>query len=120
MRCTANLTDFSDDSLWDELNQIKAEDIVSGNFTPVPAGETVSFEVQLDLFAAQDIYYFAVRANDDSGLKSPISTPFQLNTDIFPPGKVSDLETKMLPQTVEISFTAPGDDNMKGTGEKSQ
>ena len=110
------MTDYADDYLWETLDQIKPEDLVSGRLEPVSAGETVAFEVLLDLFAGEDIYYFAVRANDEAGLNSPISTPFQLNTDIFPPGKVTDLKTELLTESVQISFTAPGDDDKKGTG----
>ena len=116
LKYTSNLTDYNDDSHWETLDQIKPEDVVSGKFEPVAAGETVTFEVPLDFFAAQDIYYFAIRASDEGGLKSPISTPFQLNTDIFPPGKVTDLKTELVAESVQISFTAPGDDNITGIG----
>jgi tetrahydromethanopterin S-methyltransferase F subunit len=80
IRYTQNETDFSNKTAWTELPSISSEDVVNGNFTPIEAGELVTFEISKDLFEDNQVYYLAMRALDKNNLVSEISTPYQLNT----------------------------------------
>jgi hypothetical protein len=80
IRYTQNETDFSNKTAWTELPSISSEDVVNGNFTPIEAGELVTFEISKDLFEDNQVYYLAMRALDKNNLISEISTPYQLNT----------------------------------------
>ena len=84
--------------------------------SPVPAGNKVSFQVKKDVFDQDNYVYIAMKAFDNVNLPSPISLVSKLQTDIISPGKVTNLKINPLVDTVQLSFTAPGDDLNKGKG----
>jgi hypothetical protein len=115
IRYSTKFNDFLDETLWSSLPQITVNDVISGSLSPLPAGDFVNFEVSRDLFTAEDVFYLAMRALDEN-LSSPTSSPYQLVVDIYPPNRVDTFTAKLNTATVTISFTAPGDDPNKGTG----
>ncbi len=119
IRFTNNEADFSDETLWDGLRKISAEDVISGSMNPVEAGTTVAFEVFIDMFAPDDIIFLSMRSCDNLNQTSEISKPFKLILDIIPPADVMDMVATLYDSNVEITFTAPGDDKENGTGKKS-
>ncbi len=120
VRYSTKFNDLLNDSLWIGLPQFTVNDVISGSLSPLPAGNFVSFEVSRDLFAAEDVFYLAMRALDENSLSSPTSSPFQLVVDIYPPDRVDNFKAELKLANVAISFTAPGDDSGNGTGIKFQ
>ena len=102
------------------MEQIEEADLVSGNFIPVNAGETVSMVVNMSAFGENDqLYYVAMRGFDEKQ-GSEISNLVSFG--IIPPGKVEDLSIQRNEVTNEgvdviLQFTSPGDDGIRGTGE---
>jgi len=119
IRCSNDEAEFSDETLWNGLRAISEKDLISGNLKPVEAGKTVTLEVSKDMFAPDEIIFFAMRSCDNINQTSAISEPFKLILDITPPGNVTDLVATLLDSNVEITFTAPGDDSDKGIGKET-
>ena len=93
-------------------------DPVSCNLTPQNPGLQESFEVT-DVEVGT-LYYFGVKAYDESGNYSSISNIVsgQLTVDDTPPSVITDLEiitTSVTSGRIRISWTAPGDDAAQGT-----
>lgn len=84
--------------------------------TPQPAGTRQSVDVNgLDY---QTIYYFAIKAVDESGNWSGLSnvTSIATGAEPFPPATVADLRViDSTASSLVIQWTAPGDDNTSGT-----
>ncbi len=81
-----NNTDFYDETLWDELNSITGNDVISGTLEPVGAGSVVIFTVSKDIFpSSNDIYFLSMKSYDEQNLTSPISSPIQLKTYPYDP-----------------------------------
>ena len=116
IRFSANAADFNDPKLWDTLKAITESDVVVGDLKPVEAGQNVTLNIKKSLFGYSDVYFFAVKASDDVGLESEMSTVERLLVDIYPPDAVRNLGAVILDSSVSISFTATGDDFDKGTG----
>jgi hypothetical protein len=83
---------------------------------PVEAGTTVVFEVFIDMFAPDDIIFLAMRSCDNLNQTSQTSNQYKLILDVYPPNSVDNFKAQLNAATVAISFTAPGDDPNKGTG----
>ena len=116
IRYSANAADFNDPKLWDTLKAITESDVVVGDLKPVEAGQNVTLNIKKSLFGYSDVYFFAIKASDDVGLESEMSTVERLLVDIYPPDAVRNLDAVILDSRVNISFTATGDDFDKGTG----
>ena len=116
VRYDTNFSIIIDEAEWNNLELIEATDLVSGDLTPVDAGETVSIVVKMSAFGENDqLYYVAMRAFD-AKQGSEISNLVSFG--IVPPGQVSDLTAIVIydGDDVSLSFTAPGDDGMIGKG----
>ena len=116
VRYDTNFSIIIDEAEWNNLELIEATDLVSGDLTPVDAGETVSIGVKMSAFGENDqLYYVAMRASD-AKQGSEISNLVSFG--IVPPGQVSDLTSIVINDgdDVNLSFTAPGDDGMIGKG----
>ena len=116
IRYDTNFSMITEETEWNNLEQIEATDLISGDLTPVDAGETVSIVVKMSAFGENDqLYYVAMRAFD-AKQGSEISNLVSFG--IVPPGQVSDLtsEVTISGDDVSLSFTAPGDDGMVGKG----
>lgn len=112
---TANITDAN----WSSATQ------VTGEPTPQVAGTSQSMTVSGLTLAT--LYYFAMKTSDEqpneSGLSNVVSgttvarsTVRVRVTDFTYPGTVSDLSSKVVSATsVELTWTAPGDDGFSGT-----
>ena len=99
-----------DDSNWDSAVQ------VSGEPGPSVAGSAESFTVTG--LAGSTTYYFAIKAVDDNGNWSGLSnSPSETTSgDGQDPSDIGDLATGAVSNTtVQLSWTAPGDDGTTGT-----
>ena len=120
IRYDTNFSMITEETEWNNLEQIEATDLISGDLTPVDAGETVSIVVKMSAFGENDqLYYVAMRAFD-AKQGSEISNLVSFG--IIPPGKVEDLSIQRNEVTNEgvdviLQFTSPGDDGVRGTGE---
>ena len=116
VRYDTNFSIIIDEAEWNNLELIEATDLVSGDLTPVDAGETVSIGVKMSAFGENDqLYYVAMRAFD-AKQGSEISNLVSFG--IVPPGQVSDLTSIVINDgnDVRLGFHAPGDDGMIGKG----
>ena len=111
-----NEQELQDENVWDTLKKISAGDLSAGSLSPIEAGKPVSFQTSKTLLSDGDIYFFAMKAFDDANQISPVSSTSKLVLDLSPPNKVSDLKAELLDLIVQISFTAPGDDDNEGIG----
>ena len=67
-----------------------------------------------ELFPIDTKYYLAMRANDSAGNWSPVSKVaglfYNSRGDITPPSAVTDLAINYDENSINLGFTAPGDD----------
>ncbi len=86
---------------------------------PIPslAGTTQSYSA-MNLTVGIECY-FAIKAFDESDNVSPISNVpnAQLIEDVTAPAAITDLAAEGFETTIELLWTAPGDDGMTGTAE---
>ena len=63
------------------------------------------------------MFYIAIRAFDENNLAGDLSNIVSFGT-LVPPGRVKDLGVQVTnnAEIVQVSFTAPGDDEDVGTG----
>ena len=78
MRFSTNLKDLSNTTIWDELRNISASDVISGSFEPVEAGQNVTFEISRDLFEQEGTYYLAMKSVDNMNNPSDVSIPVEV------------------------------------------
>ncbi len=82
------------------------------------SGTGTSHSVPLSGLTSDTLYHYRVRSTDSCGLES-VSGDYTFTTlppDTTPPGTVTDLEALVIsPDTVRLSWTAPGDDDNAGT-----
>ena len=87
---------------------------VSSPPTPKVAGSGESFAV--GPLQQGSIYYFGVKAADEVPNWSELSNVVGANTDVTPPGRVTDLAISAVwADSITLSWTAPGDDGAVGT-----
>ncbi|MBN1327082.1 MAG: hypothetical protein JW996_03945, partial [Candidatus Cloacimonetes bacterium] len=95
---------------WDQAQQIELE------IVPETSGTIQQFEISdLDL---QVYYFFAIKSYDDEGNYSEVSNSPQamITGDVIPPAAIMDLQiSSMSSNTMLLTWTAVGDDNMDGT-----
>ena len=94
---------------WDAAMQ------ASGEPAPAAAGSAETF--LLDGLEEDVTYYVAVKAADEVPNWSPISNVLEATTDAdaTPPAAVSDLASvSVTPSSIEITWSAPGDDGSQG------
>ena len=91
--------------------------IVAGLPTPLPSGANQNFS--LNNLQLGTTYYFAMMTADESDNWSLLSNVTSVTTtsDTIPPAQISNLlaTTGTIDGTINISWTAPGDDNVSGT-----
>ena len=116
IRYDTNFSMITEETEWNNLELIEATDLVSGDLTPVNAGETVTLLVNMSAFGQNDLLYYVAMRAFDAKQGSEISNLVSFG--IVPPGQVSDLtsEVTISGDDVSLSFTAPGDDGMIGKG----
>ena len=78
LRYTQNRDDFENSTAWDLLKEITSDDVIAGNFTPVEAGNTVSFSISYSIFEENHVYFLAIRATDTSSQTSETSNVIQV------------------------------------------
>ena len=116
IRYDTNFSMITEETEWNNLELIEATDLVSGDLTPVNAGETVTLLVNMSAFGQNDLLYYVAMRGFDVKQGSEISNLVSFG--IVPPGQVSDLTAIVIydGDDVSLSFTAPGDDGMIGKG----
>ena len=116
IRYDTNFSMITEETEWNNLELIEATDLVSGDLTPVNAGETVTLLVNMSAFGQNDLLYYVAMRGFDVKQGSEISNLVSFG--IVPPGQVSDLTSIVINDgdDVSLSFTAPGDDGMIGKG----
>ncbi len=98
------------ESNWDAATQ------ATGEPTPQPAGSAETFEVFG--LAPSTTYYFAIKAADEVPNWSAMSNVISKTTEAenTPPGTVADLVAQNPTEnSMELTWTAPGDDGYSGT-----
>jgi hypothetical protein len=96
------------------VSAFNAADPVDGEPIPGAAGTATSFS-----FPAPEegvTLFFAMRSQDEAGNPSPVSNDDSVTTNVVPPAPVSDLLAfNPTSSSIQISFTATGDDGVLGT-----
>ena len=103
-------------------------EITAGNFAaateaagePAPTAAGTHQQMTVTGLVPETTYYLAMNASDDGGNASEISNVVQVTTpplpDVTAPAAIADLAAAALdPTTVELTWTAPGDDGATGT-----
>ena len=78
----------------------------------------VTVKTKKTVFQERDqLFYIAFRAFDEKGLAGDLSNIVSFGT-LVPPGQVKDLGVQVTNNgdNVQVSFTAPGDDEYVGLG----
>ena len=78
LRYTQNRDDFENSTAWDLLKEITSDDVIAGNFTPVEAGNNVSFSISHALFEDNSVYFLAMHSMDKNNLISETSNLFEV------------------------------------------
>ncbi|MCF7793418.1 MAG: fibronectin type III domain-containing protein [Candidatus Cloacimonetes bacterium] len=104
-------TEIIDENNWDNLPEYPQ------NITPSAAGTTESLTIEgLDPLTE---YFAAVKAVDDAQNIADLSNVVNATTtelpDTEPPDTITDLDSEGTETTIELTWTAPGDDGMIGT-----
>ncbi|MBN1755999.1 fibronectin type III domain-containing protein [bacterium] len=86
---------------------------------PIPAVAGTPQDYILSGLTPSTQYWFAGKAYDDEGQASPLSNVIRVTTtanDVTPPGTIWDLGFgEITPTSIELIWTAPGDDGWMGT-----
>lgn len=102
------------------INESNWSDATHFSTTQVPAIAGSAETIVVDSLMASTEYFFAIKTADEVSNLSAISNVPSLTTlaplDSTPPAAISDLSSiDVTPNSVEISWTAPGDDGSTGT-----
>ena len=118
MKFTKSKNDIENDSQWDSLESITEQDLLEGTLQPVVGGTPINLKLKTMLFDSDTDYFMAMKASDDRNSKSQRSN-IATFARLIPPNKVDDLGVGVTNNgdNVQVSFTAPGDDEQVGTGE---